>query len=241
MSTFVLIHGGWSSSWVWERNVKALEKAGHKVMCIDLPGHGSNETVPLEKVTLADHIAYVKEVLSGVTEPVILTGHSMTGMIISQAAEDMPEKVEKLVYFAAFMPDAEGTPMMKYIMEDPWTQVGPQTTVSLENGLSDFNKKYLRNVGFNTCDDETYNFALSHLQLENGHLWTEPVHLTQRFENIPKFYIHTLKDNCCSYYMQRFLVRFHPCTAEYYLDTDHFGMLSDAEGTNRILLEIAKR
>lgn len=239
MALFILIHGGWSASWVWDRNVQALEAAGHRVICYDMPGHGSNHSVPLEQVTLADHVKGLKELLASLSEPAILVGHSMTGMVISQAAEDMPEKVSKLVYFAAFMPDAEGTPMMKYILEDPWTQVGPATTVQLENGLSDFNQTYLRNVGFNTCDDETFAFAQSRLQLENGHLWTESVHLTERYEAIPKYYIHTMKDNCCSYYMQRFLVRFHPCIAEYYLDTDHFGMLADPEGTNRILLTIA--
>jgi len=240
MALFVLIHGGWSASWVWEKNVRGLEDAGHQVICYDMPGHGGNRSVPLERVNLADHVAGLKALLATLREPAILVAHSMTGMVISQAAEDMPEKVSKLVYLAAFMPDAEGAPMMKYILEDPWTQVSPATTVTLENGLTDFNRAYLRNVGFNTCDDATFAWASSRLQLENGALWSEPVHLTERYEAIPKYYIHTLKDNCCSYYMQRLLVRFHPCVAEYYLDTDHFGMLADPEGANRILLAIAE-
>lgn len=114
MATYVLIHGGWCASWCWDFNVKTLENAGHKVICIDLPGHGTNKTIDIEHVTLKDHVNYIENFLSGIDTPVILVAHSMSGMIISQVAEDMPQKVEKLVYFAAFLPEGNVT-MTKYL------------------------------------------------------------------------------------------------------------------------------
>ena len=240
MATFVFLHGGWSASWVWESSAKAMRDKGHKAYCLDLPGHGQNHSVPLEQVKMGDHVRCVEEFLAGIPEKVIMVAHSMSGMIMSQVAEDMPEKMEKIVYFAAFMPETDGAAMIQYILEDPWTQVGPQTTLQLPNGLSDFRKPYLRNLGFNTCGDEAFSFAESRLQLENGFLWTEPIHITERFESVPKVYVHTLKDNCCSYYMQRRLVKSHGRRASFYLDTDHFGMIAAPEETQKILLEIAE-
>ena len=241
MATFVLVHGGWCASWCWDFNVPALEKAGHKVLNLNLPGHGDNQSKPLEEVHLADHVKYVEEVLKGVEEKVILVAHSMTGMVISQVAEDMPEKIDRLVYFAAFLPEADGVKMDKYLAEDPWTLVSDKTVVYLPNGLCTFDMRYGRNMGFNTTPDELFFFSASHMQLECPNMWHEPVHITERFAAVPKFYIHTLKDNCCSYYIQRVMVQRQPVYKEYYIDADHTAMIDKAEETNAILLDIANQ
>lgn len=239
MATFVLVHGGWCASWCWDFNVQALNDAGHRTICVDLPGHGSNDSMSLESVGLEDHVRCVEEVLEELDEPANLVAHSMSGMIIAQVAENMPEKVEKAVFFAAFLPENDGTVMMDYLQEDPWSLVGPKTTVYMENGLCTFNMDYARNMRFNTSNDETFFYAAPKMQLENPTMWSQPVHLSEKFEQVKKVYIHTLKDNCCSYYLQRVMVKRQPCIAEYYLDTDHVGMLSDPQNTNKILLAIA--
>jgi len=51
ISTYVLIHGAWHGSWCWEKVIHLLEKAGHKVIAPDLPGHGKDKT-PIQEVTL---------------------------------------------------------------------------------------------------------------------------------------------------------------------------------------------
>ena len=236
-ATYFLVHGGWCASWCWDFNKPALEKAGHTVLTFDLPGHGDNTAIDLTKVTLADHVKALQDFISKIDGKVILVAHSMTGMVIAQIAENIPEKIDKLVFFAAFLPK-DGDVMMNLIMNDPWTQVGPLTTVIKENGMATFNPAYARNLGFNTTPDDKFGYALQHLQDENPAMWYEPVHLSDRYMNVPKVYIHTLKDNCCSYYMQRQMVKNVPCVKEYYLDTDHVGMLSDPESTNAILLDI---
>lgn len=238
-STYVLVHGGWCASWCWDFNKPALEAAGHKVFTFDLPGHGTNTTKDLTEVTLADHVNGLQEFINGIDGKVILVAHSMTGMVISQVAENIPEKIDKLVYFAAFLPQ-DGEAMTKFLMNDPWSQVSPLTTVVKENGLTTFNLTYARNLGFNTTPDDKFLFACQHLQDENPTMWSEPVHLSDKYMSVPKVYIHTLKDNCCSYDLQRRMIKFVPCVKEYYLDTDHCGMLSDVEGTNNILLDIAR-
>lgn len=63
-----------------------LEQAGHKVIAPDLPSHGKDKT-PISKVTLQSYADCVGEILIEMIEAVILVGHSMGGIVITQAAE----------------------------------------------------------------------------------------------------------------------------------------------------------
>jgi pimeloyl-ACP methyl ester carboxylesterase len=40
MSTFVLVHGMSHGAWAWGLPTKRLERAGHRVLAVDLPRHG---------------------------------------------------------------------------------------------------------------------------------------------------------------------------------------------------------
>lgn len=45
-------------------------------------------TEAIVNVHLKDHVAYVEEQLQKIDGPVVLAAHSMTGMVISQVADD---------------------------------------------------------------------------------------------------------------------------------------------------------
>lgn len=75
MSTFVLVHGGWSGGWTWEKVVPLLEKAGHKVEAPDLPGHGDDHT-PIPEVSLQSYADRISEVLDA--QPEILPNLMMS-------------------------------------------------------------------------------------------------------------------------------------------------------------------
>ncbi|WP_413467230.1 alpha/beta fold hydrolase [Pleurocapsa sp. FMAR1] len=94
MSIYILIHGSWHGSWCWNKVATLLEQAGHKAIAPDLPSHGDDRT-PIFEVTLQSYEDRVCEVVKAQTEPVILVGHSMAGIVITQAAEQCPAKIEK--------------------------------------------------------------------------------------------------------------------------------------------------
>ena len=79
-----------------------LEQAGHEVVRFDLLGHGENLT-PAAQVTSESYTGRVVEALDALSEAVVLVGHSLSGTVISQAAEQRPEKIEKLVYLCALL------------------------------------------------------------------------------------------------------------------------------------------
>jgi len=102
MGTFVLVHGAFVGGWFWEEFVPLLEGAGHRVEAPDLPGHGDDRT-PIPEVSLQGYAERISEVLDAQPEPAVLVGQSMGGMVISQAAEQRPDKVEMLVYVGAYL------------------------------------------------------------------------------------------------------------------------------------------
>jgi len=102
MSHFILVHGAWEESGMWDNVAPILEQNGHTVTAVDLPGHGANKQEGLQ-VTTELYIEALVEVISELDYPVILAGHSMNGALISNVAEKIPEKIERLVYVTAFL------------------------------------------------------------------------------------------------------------------------------------------
>jgi pimeloyl-ACP methyl ester carboxylesterase len=119
--TFLLVHGAWHSAAHWNRVAERLTAQGHRVDAIDLPGSGldagypqsylrndfaalATEPSPLGQVHLADYTKTVVERMRELGGPVTLVGHSFGGLAITQAAEQAPELVDRLVYLTAYVP-----------------------------------------------------------------------------------------------------------------------------------------
>jgi pimeloyl-ACP methyl ester carboxylesterase len=103
VATFVLVHGAWHGAWCWDKVAPLLRAKGHTVVAPDLPGHGDDPT-PRGEVTLESYGKRVADVVSAQREKPIVVGHSMGGMVISAAAEMVPDRIARLVYLAAFLP-----------------------------------------------------------------------------------------------------------------------------------------
>jgi pimeloyl-ACP methyl ester carboxylesterase len=102
MARFLLVHGAMGGAWVWERVISGLRAAGHEAEAIDLPGQGA-DTTPLAEINLSRYADAVCDALAG-GPPAVLTGHSMGGMVVTQAAARRPELVARLIYVSAFLP-----------------------------------------------------------------------------------------------------------------------------------------
>ena len=111
-----LVHGAWHGSWCWKNIKGELERHGHTVVARDLPGLGEDKT-PAEEVTLERYTDAVCETLLSEPEPVLLVGHSMAGIVISQAAERRPDRIKGLVYITAYLL-REGQALLQVAQED---------------------------------------------------------------------------------------------------------------------------
>jgi pimeloyl-ACP methyl ester carboxylesterase len=106
--TFVLIHGAWHGAWCWAGVRTPLEAAGHRAYALDLPSHGESR-FERSKVTLQ---VYADSVIKFIAEHdlrnVVLAGHSMGGLVISQVAQRIPKRMKRVIFLTAMvMEDGE--------------------------------------------------------------------------------------------------------------------------------------
>jgi pimeloyl-ACP methyl ester carboxylesterase len=116
MSTFVLIHGAWHGGWCW-RFVRPLLK-GHDVFAPSLTGLGERKHLARPDVDLDVHIADVVSILEMEDlREVILVGHSYGGMVVTGAADRAPERIRRIVYLDAFVPE-NGKCALDYVVPE---------------------------------------------------------------------------------------------------------------------------
>ncbi|MET7989656.1 alpha/beta fold hydrolase [Amycolatopsis sp. NPDC005232] len=99
---FVLVHGAWHFGELWDPVRKHLEDAGHEVHTPTAGGLGENDDKRVDlRGAAAPIVDYIRE--HDLTD-VVLVGHSWGGYVISRVAIELPERMRRLVYFAAFVP-----------------------------------------------------------------------------------------------------------------------------------------
>ena len=235
MAAFVLVHGGMHAGWCWEKIVPRLAAAGHRVWAPDLPGMGSNSAVPHGEVSLAVEGDYVAEVIRGIDEPVVLVGHSMGGVAISEAAERVPERILGLVYAAAnLIPD--GATMFGWMAHREKREFTIQTSADGQSLLP--NPDYATQLFYNTCSAEDVAAILPRLRPQPARPGQEPLSLTaERFGSVPRSYVECLQDQALPIAFQRFMTGHLPCDPVFTIDSDHSPFVCKPDEFTAVLLE----
>jgi pimeloyl-ACP methyl ester carboxylesterase len=99
--TFVLVHGSWADAQFWDRVAAVLCSQGHTVYTPEYAGHGKDSD---KEVT---HAMITKSVVDFITKrnlrDFILVGHSFGGSVIQKVAEQVPDRIKRLVFWDAFV------------------------------------------------------------------------------------------------------------------------------------------
>lgn len=105
MATFVLVHGSSHGGWCWKKVVPLLSKEANEVYTPTLTGLGERSHLVSKDIGLDTHILDIVQVLEyeGLNK-VILVGHSYGGLVIGGVAEKVPERIRRLVYIDAYIP-----------------------------------------------------------------------------------------------------------------------------------------
>lgn len=93
----ILIPGFWLDGSSWERVVPAIERAGHRVRALTLPGLEA-EDADRRGIGLRDHVDAVVDAIDDAAGPVVLVGHSGGGPLAHAAADARPDRVVRVVH-----------------------------------------------------------------------------------------------------------------------------------------------
>jgi len=237
MSTYVLVHGAWHGAWCWDKVKPLLEEAGHKVVVFDLPGHGDDKT-PTAEVTLAAYTDRVCDVLDAQSEPVILVGHSMGGVVITQAAEYRPEKIDTLVYLSAFLL-RDGEFLLQVAGADAEALVLRSLVMSADESCATVRDEALRDAFYGDCSDEDVARAKSLLVAQAAAPLATAVSTTEgRWGQVRRVYVSCLRDRAITPACQESMYMASPCEKVLTLDTSHSPFLSVPEELAGLLLSM---
>ncbi|MEO3746606.1 alpha/beta fold hydrolase [Plantactinospora sp. B5E13] len=124
----LFLHGSWHGAWCWTEVIAHLVRYGRPTLAVDMAGHGLRArrpeclTVrPFDPEELATEVSPVADVdldqaaellisqirMLGRGGRVTVVAHSMGGVVLTRAAQQVPELVAHAVYLAAIMPASD--------------------------------------------------------------------------------------------------------------------------------------
>jgi pimeloyl-ACP methyl ester carboxylesterase len=236
---FVILHGSWQASEGWQTVGNLLQGAGFRAHLLDLPGHGSHAGMNFQKINLQTYVNYVCEQVQDLQKnaPLVLVGHSMAGMVISQVAQNLP--VEHLIYISAFLP-VDGECLLDIARRSHIIGISKNMIMNPKQKTVALDKNGLDKLFYHDCTPTVRDLALSRLQEEPLLPFYGCVRLTEeKFGQVPKSYIECLKDFSISIELQRFMHQRWKCEI-HSLDAGHSPHYSVPEQLAQTLLSCVK-
>lgn len=244
MARFLLVHGAMGGAWVWERVIPGLQAAGHTAEAIDLPGQGADET-PLAEITLDRYAEAVCDALAA-GPPAVLTGHSMGGMVVTQAAARRPELVERLVYVSAFCPQpGQSLIEITQLPEAAGDAVQANITVEGDPPVATMAPGRAPDAVYHCATAEQVQWAMQRRASQPVIPFTAPFELPEEnadaFHELSRAYISCLQDRAIRPAIQKVMYTAAGCDPVIEIDTDHSPWLSRTDELVDALLRIAAR
>ncbi|SEI58650.1 Pimeloyl-ACP methyl ester carboxylesterase [Dyadobacter koreensis] len=236
--TVVLVHGAWQGAYAWATVKSNLEKKGYKVIAVELPAHGDDQT-SVAGITLSSYSAKVISVIEAQPSKVILVGHSMGGMVISEVSEKIPSKIVKLVYLAAFLPKSQQS-LLEISSADKQTLLPAALEFSADQTTVSVKKDNLVAIFCQDGSETIKQILLDKNRTEPLLPLTQKVTLTDaNFGSVPKFYIRTVNDKAIGITLQDQMITTTPVKKVYSLNAGHTAHLSHANEVSKIIEEIS--
>lgn len=219
MASLILVHGAWHGGWCWERVVPRLEARGHQVLAPDLPGMGADST-PFSVDVLAQWVDRVAGLVLAADAPVVLVGHSRGGLVISEVAERVPERLARLVYLTAFLLPAGDSLAANVASRGPGT--GPALVVDGASGTCTVEAGTQHRLFYHQCQAADAAAAVARLCPEPLEPLARGLRVTRgRFGRVPRAYIEATEDRAITLSHQRAMQSLLPCDPVLTLPSDH--------------------
>jgi len=237
--TIVLVHGAWFDASGWDSVTPLLKAKGFEVIAVNLPGHG-NDTTPFATINLQSYVDAVKNAIGDRTN-VILVGHSMGGIVISQVAEAIPGQIKELIYLGAYLPQ-NGESLLSLAKQDADSHVGKYLQIDQNNGTASIAKDGIIDVFAADAPADKDESIINNFKAEPLGPLATPVTLTDgNFGSVKKVYIHTTNDHAVSFAFQQTMVKNNGhISKEYTLASSHTPFYSMPDKLAAVLVTASK-
>jgi len=237
----VLLHGSWHGAWCWHKVVPHLRSAGHAVQAPDLPAHGRHWRVAPGRTTLKCMAAHVCTLLDSLEGRTLLVAHSRGGIVASTVAEMRPDKVEGLVYVAAYML-RHGERVSDFFRLDRESLVLPNIRVSKRTLTDRLAEEAYRPALYADCTDADVELARALLTPEPSLPALTRLRLSDgNYGSVPRHYIELTQDRAVSLSLQRRMIAASPCVTVSSIDASHSAYFSCPEKLASVIHSIASR
>ncbi len=237
MAAFVLVHGSFHGPWCWDRIAPTLRAAGHEVATPDLGDAVSEQPYP----DLHDYAALVAAAARGLAGPVILVGHSMGGLVISQAAELLAGDVAAAVYVSGLLL-RNGETLQSFLADHDDLGVDDLVLktmeVSADGAVARFPEAAAAAVFYNRCTDADAAWATARLRPQPTAVYATKLSVTPG-RPTPRVYVMCEDDQAVPVAYQRQMLANTPCDKIHRLDADHSPFLSAVDGLLDCLRDVA--
>lgn len=204
-NTYVLVHGAWADEHAWDAVKPLLETKGHRVLTVNLPGHGADNT-PVGQITLQSYVDAVVNTINKQEGKVILVGHSMAGIVVSQVAEKIPQKIRCIVYVAAYLP-VNQEDLLSISKKDSVSLIGTNLEFSPDYSTAAIKKDVLVPAIAADCPAAVQEAVVKYHKAEpTGPLGEKVTLSTEKFGKVKKYYIETTDDKAVGNPLQRQMV-----------------------------------
>lgn len=241
-ATFVLVHGAWHDAGCWTPLVPLLENLGHRVLAPNLPGHGDN-SADIGTITLTAYARYLAGYLENADDDMVLVGHSMSGMVIAQAAEDTAARLRRLVFLSAYLP-CDGQSLFDLVAanrgDGPPAPVEMAMVMSADKRTCTIAPESIRPLFYNRCPEGSLQVVPTTFPPQATLPLAGKVQLSPGgFGALKKSYLCCSDDRVIPVSHQRRMLKLQACDEMLQLDADHSPFLSCPETLAAILHSVS--
>lgn len=224
---FVLVHGGFHGAWCWD---PVRPKLGLPSAAVDLPGRGTRP--PTEQPVTIDQCveAVLADADAAGLSKMVLVGHSMGGITITEVANRHADRVAHLVYVAALILPPGATVFDLYSLDQ-----GPVADPAGVVPLPDEATAHQMFAG----DLSPEAFALAHAQCVPEPLGLFAATVSGYDSGVPATYVRCRRDGAVNAEVTDEMVERLGPVAVHDIDADHDIMLSQPDVVADLLNGVA--
>jgi len=224
---FVLVHGGFHGAWCWD---PVRPKLALPSVAVDLPGRGTRPRTE-QPVTIDQCVeAVIADADAAGLSKMVLVGHSMGGITITEVANRYPDRVADLVYVAALVLSPGATVFDLYSL-DQAPAADPAGVVPLVD------ESIAHQMFAGDLSPET--FALAHAQCVPEPVGLFGATVSGYASGVPATYIRCRRDGVVSVEVTDQMVERLQPVAVHDIDADHDIMLSQPDVVADLLNGVA--